>query len=90
MTESEEDRIRVRAYEIWQAMGCPEGRDADTWLQAQIEIAAQDAYGLEAGDIRAMQQTVVANATATPDTDQSPDSNPAPPTLRQLKACVPE
>lgn len=88
MTENEEDRIRVRAYEIWQAMGCPEGRDTDTWLQARIEIAAQDAYGLEGGDIRAMQQTVVANAAADPEAAGSPDANQAPPTLRQLKDCV--
>ncbi|MDR7124564.1 DUF2934 domain-containing protein [Pseudotabrizicola sp. 4114] len=88
MTESEEDRIRMRAYEIWQAMGCPEGRELDTWLLAQIEIAAQDAYGLEAGDIRAMQQTVVANAAAAPGAMPSADPDPAPPTLRQLKATV--
>ena len=88
MTESEEDRIRIRAYEIWEAVGCPEGRHEDTWQQAQIEIAAQDAYGLEAGDVRAMQNTVVVNAAATPDTPLSPEMNQTPPTLGQLKACM--
>ncbi|MBI2480677.1 MAG: DUF2934 domain-containing protein, partial [Planctomycetia bacterium] len=27
-----------RAYELWQAQGCPAGRDIDLWLQAEREI----------------------------------------------------
>jgi len=30
-----EDHIRVRAYHLWEASGCPEGRDLEFWEQAQ-------------------------------------------------------
>ena len=31
-------RIRERAYEIWNAQGCPEGRADEHWLTAEREI----------------------------------------------------
>src|SRR3954471_20385168 len=37
-----EERVRQRAYEIWQREGCPEGRDADHWALAKEEIAIED------------------------------------------------
>jgi hypothetical protein len=36
------DLIRQRAYELWQADGCPEGQDVDYWLRAEAELAAED------------------------------------------------
>jgi hypothetical protein len=41
-----EQRIRERAYEIWQKAGCPEGASAAHWLQAEAEITAEE-QGLE-------------------------------------------
>lgn len=38
MTDDREDRIRKRAYELWQKEGSPEGRPDDHWLQAEHEI----------------------------------------------------
>ncbi|MTJ79694.1 MAG: DUF2934 domain-containing protein [Telmatospirillum sp.] len=38
----DENRIRQRAFEIWQAQGCPEGRDLDHWLQAEVELQIAD------------------------------------------------
>ncbi|MBB5752955.1 DUF2934 domain-containing protein [Prosthecomicrobium pneumaticum] len=38
-TENREERIRVRAYEIWVAEGMPAGREADHWYNAEREIA---------------------------------------------------
>ncbi len=35
-----EDRIRQRAYEIWEQEGRPQGEDMRHWLQAFQEIAA--------------------------------------------------
>ncbi len=35
-----EQRIRDRAYEIWQEQGCPDGCDHEHWLMAEQEIAA--------------------------------------------------
>jgi hypothetical protein len=35
------ERIAARAYELWQANGCPEGRDAEYWYQAERELRAR-------------------------------------------------
>ena len=32
------EMIARRAYEIWQAQGCPQGRDAENWYQAEREL----------------------------------------------------
>ncbi len=32
------DKIAARAYEIWKASGCPDGKDLDHWLQAEREL----------------------------------------------------
>lgn len=37
---AKEDRIRQRAYEIWEREGRPHGEDMKHWLQAFQEIAA--------------------------------------------------
>lgn len=41
-----EERIRERAYEIWEREGRPEGKSVDHWLQAEAEVSA-DETGLE-------------------------------------------
>lgn len=38
-----EQNISERAYEIWQAEGCPQGRDLEHWLAAEREVSAKDA-----------------------------------------------
>lgn len=40
MAESREDRIRQRAYEIWEIEGFPPGRETEHWFRAEAEIAA--------------------------------------------------
>jgi hypothetical protein len=35
-----EDRIRQRAYELWEADGRPDGQDQAYWFKAMAEIAA--------------------------------------------------
>jgi hypothetical protein len=37
-----EQRIRERAYQIWEREGCPEGKTTEHWLQAETEIAAEE------------------------------------------------
>ena len=39
MDQDIENRIRERAYEIWEEEGRPEGREAQHWQQAAGEIA---------------------------------------------------
>jgi hypothetical protein len=43
MRSDREERIRQRAYAIWQAEGHQHGRDEDHWHRAEREIAAEDA-----------------------------------------------
>jgi hypothetical protein len=33
-----EERIRIRAYELWELAGQPRGRDDEFWYQAEKEI----------------------------------------------------
>jgi len=44
MAETLEDRIRQRAYHIWEANGRPSGRDEEFWYRAR-EMVATD-HGL--------------------------------------------
>lgn len=34
-----EDKIRQRAYELWEQHGTADGSEMDFWLQAELEIA---------------------------------------------------
>ena len=43
--ETDEDRIRRKAHELWEAEGRPHGRDQDHWIQAREIIAIEDSEG---------------------------------------------
>lgn len=36
--EDRAQRIRERAYQLWEVDGCPEGRDREHWLRAEREL----------------------------------------------------
>lgn len=40
--DSLEERIRIRAYYLWQADGCPEGRAQEFWERARELTAIED------------------------------------------------
>lgn len=40
--ESDEDQVRMRAYDIWEREGRPEGRHADHWRRALEELKRDD------------------------------------------------
>ena len=42
-SESREDMVRKRAYEIYERNGKQEGNELDDWLQAEIEVLEEDA-----------------------------------------------
>ncbi len=42
-----EDTVRQRAYEQWQAAGCPEGDGVAFWLEAERKVASQATPGTE-------------------------------------------
>ena len=37
-----DERVRQRAYDIWQREGCPEGKADEHWARAEAEITAED------------------------------------------------
>ena len=43
MTQISTDEIAKRAYQLWEAEGCPQGRDVDYWLRAEAELSATPA-----------------------------------------------
>ncbi|MBL8659545.1 MAG: DUF2934 domain-containing protein [Rhodospirillales bacterium] len=43
MSDDKQSRIGKRAFEIWQREGCPDGRSAAHWQQAEAEIVAEEA-----------------------------------------------
>ena len=47
-----DDRIRIRAYEIWQREGRPEGRHEQHWIEATREIDEDAAERLREADRR--------------------------------------
>ncbi|MGR3463774.1 DUF2934 domain-containing protein [Limimaricola sp.] len=47
MADDREERIRQRAYDLWQREGAPEGRDQDHWHEAVAQIDAEDATGAD-------------------------------------------
>ena len=56
--QKEHDRIRRRAYEIWEREGSPEGRAEEFWERAEASIGAEDAQSPDGG------QTVSGDTTA--------------------------
>jgi hypothetical protein len=38
MPNPTEEQIRVRAHQLWELVGCPEGRDHEFWLEAEREL----------------------------------------------------
>lgn len=45
MTESVYERVKKRAYELWEEEGCPWGRDMIHWERAHQEITADGEAG---------------------------------------------
>jgi hypothetical protein len=44
MADDLHERIRLRAYQLWQDEGCPEGADLKHWLQALDELSGDDEH----------------------------------------------
>jgi hypothetical protein len=43
-------KIEKRAHELWEAEGCPEGRELEFWLQAERELAEASEVPPAGGD----------------------------------------
>ena len=49
MDEATEERVRQRAYTLWQLQGCPNGREKEHWDQAVQEICRDGGTSATAG-----------------------------------------
>ncbi|MGF6232402.1 hypothetical protein QFZ27_006357 [Inquilinus ginsengisoli] len=45
MSDDRDEQIRRRAYEIWEALGRPEGGQQQHWAEAEAEILADEGTG---------------------------------------------
>jgi hypothetical protein len=43
--ETRRHRIRLRAYHLWEADGCPEGREAEFWERASELVGMEESAG---------------------------------------------
>jgi hypothetical protein len=78
---SSEDRIRQRAYEIWEQEGRPHGEDMKHWLQAFQEIAASaDAGGQPAKKPRSKKAVAADVSPKTKGADKSKSGAQSVPT----------
>jgi hypothetical protein len=71
MERDREQRIRERAYQIWEREGKPQGRDAQHWQQAAAEVEAEAAVSVG-----------MADADPPPEEPQPPPGPPPPPMRR--------
>ncbi|HEV7467958.1 MAG TPA: DUF2934 domain-containing protein [Candidatus Dormibacteraeota bacterium] len=71
MNTAIEDRIRNRAYELWEAEGRPEGREVDHWLRAAQEVS---------GEVAGETSAVGTSATRRPRTPRSASTATSPAT----------
>jgi hypothetical protein len=51
MDSDRERRVRERAYAIWEREGRPQGREAEHWLEAEREIAAETEIADVSGNV---------------------------------------
>jgi hypothetical protein len=72
MSGISDEAIKERAYHIWVREGCPHGRDFEHWVQAQVELEAEQPRGngaairAKAAKPAAPRRTAAAKAAAAP------------------------
>jgi Protein of unknown function (DUF2934) len=69
MTPEREERIRLRALEIWREQGCPEGRAREHWEQAERELLGDESK--QVGGDQPTNQAVPDRSAAIPE-DRGP------------------
>ena len=72
MTPEREERIRLRALEIWRAEGCPEGRAREHWEQAERELVGDE--GKQIGGDQPTNQAALDRAAAIASTTDTSSS----------------
>lgn len=63
---SNEDKVRVRAYHLWEAEGRPEGREGEFWARALQLEQQEGASGRVAGPPKAKRAATTKSSLAKP------------------------
>ena len=96
MSPEQEDRIKQRAYEIWEREGRPDGRGDVHWSMAVQEIRAEDGWVDDAADSAGptddlSRQLGSAEAALAPEGTEPAPEEPAPERKpRAKKAATPK
>ena len=90
MSPEQEDRIKQRAYEIWEREGRPDGRGDVHWSMAVQEIRAEDGWVDDAADSAGptddlSRQLGSAEAALAPEGTEAAPEEPAP--VQRSLAC---
>lgn len=62
---SNEDKVRVRAYHLWEAEGRPEGREGEFWARA-LQLEQEGAPGQASGPPKAKRAATTKSSLAKP------------------------
>lgn len=73
MLPDQDERIRRRAYEIWEREGRPDGREAEHWRMARDEIATE---GTSAGDTQEVPATRIRSSAKPSETPAGAGTSP--------------
>jgi len=93
MSPEQEDRIKQRAYEIWEREGCPHGRGDVHWSMAVQEIRAEDGWVDDAADLAGptddlSRELGSAEAALAPEGTEPAPEEPAPARKPRAKKAV--
>ena len=76
-----DEAVKERAYQIWVREGRPHGRDFEHWVQAQVELEAEQPLGTTSGNGKAPRKAAApgraAPAKAAPKAAKASAGKPA-------------
>ncbi|PRH83997.1 DUF2934 domain-containing protein [Labrys okinawensis] len=76
MRQRRDERIRERAYQIWEAAGRPDGKAIEHWAQAEHEVEGQTS---------ATDAMVAGKAGFNVDQDTTPREEPGEPSIQRAQ-----
>ena len=90
MNQERDDLIRERAHAIWQAEGCPDGRQEQHWGQAAAELSQAQAEAAQDGEATLASDDIVTPSLPEAVADlPSAKKTKAPSTLAARKVAEP-
>ncbi len=69
----DEQRIRERAYRIWESEGCPQGQEMKHWCEACEQIEAEDAAARTSEETQETASGGIESGVAPPMPDRQSD-----------------